>query len=67
MRTNLKCFRIRKQLSQQEIADQIGCSRATYTAIECGKRSGRPAFWEDLQKAFELQNADMWDLMINEE
>lgn len=67
MRTNLKIFRIRQHMSQAEISEKIGCSRATYTAIENGKRAGRPQFWKDLKKAFGLCDADMWKLMMNEE
>lgn len=66
MRTNLKIFRIQKHLSQSEISDLIGCSRATYSAIENGKRCGRQTFWKDLQKAFSLPDSEMWKLMTNE-
>ncbi len=66
MRTNLKIFRVRLHLTQAEIAEKIGCTRATYTAIECGKRDGRKTFWRDLQTAFNIPDADMWALQINE-
>lgn len=66
MRTNLKVFRIRQQLTQDEIADKIGCPRSTYSAIESGQRTGRPAFWQDLQKAFYIPDAEIWGLMKNE-
>lgn len=54
MRTNLKLFRVKQKLSQEQIADKIGCIRATYSAIENAKRNGRQVFWDDLQKAFGL-------------
>lgn len=63
MRTNLKLFRVKMMLSQDEIAEKIGCTRATYSSIESGKRDGRLAFWNDLQKAFGIADADMWALL----
>ena len=66
MRTNLKLYRVKKQLSQDEFAERIGCTRATYSAIESGKRDGRQAFWKDLQHAFAIPDAAMWALMQNE-
>ena len=66
MRTNLKIFRIKQHLSQTEISEKIGCSRATYAAIESGARCGRQTFWKDLQKAFRLPDAEMWELMKND-
>ena len=65
-RTNLKVFRVRKHLSQAEISDKIGCGRATYSAIENGTRNGRTYFWNELQRVFDLPNAEMWELMKNE-
>lgn len=67
MRTNLKVFRIKQHLSQTEISDMIGYSRATYAAIESGKRSGRQQFWKDFQKAFALHDSEMWLLMKNDD
>jgi DNA-binding XRE family transcriptional regulator len=66
MRTQLKIFRIKQHLSQTEISERIGCSRATYAAIESGKRCGRQTFWKDMQKAFDLPDAAMWELMKND-
>ena len=63
MRTNLKLFRVKMMLSQDEIAAKIGCTRATYSSIESGKRDGRLAFWNDLQRAFKIADADMWALL----
>lgn len=66
MRINLKIFRIQQHLSQEEICEKIGCSRATYSAIENGVRNGRQTFWKNFQKAFDLPDSDMWALMKNE-
>lgn len=66
MRINLKLFRVKHNLTQDEFAAKIGCTRATYSSIECGKRAGRKAFWNDLQAAFKISDAEMWALMKNE-
>ena len=62
-RNNLYYFRHKLRLSQQEMADKIGCSRATYSAIETGKQNGRVKFWEDLKTAFNLTDAEKGELM----
>lgn len=68
MRSGLYMYRHRLRLSQQSMADRIGCNRATYAAIETGKRNGRVTFWNDLQKAFNIPDADIGGLMrIDEE
>lgn len=61
-RTNLKLFRVKQGLSQQQIADKIGVMRATYSAVELGKRDARDYFWQELQRAFNIPDADMWAL-----
>lgn len=66
-RTNLKLFRVKNKLSQEEMSAKIGYTRATYAAIESGRRSGHRAFWEDLQRAFDIPNAAMWELMKTDE
>jgi len=63
MRNNLYIFRHGMRLSQQDMADKIGCSRATYSSIECGTRNGTMTFWNKLQKAFEVSDAEIGGLM----
>ena len=63
MRNGLYMFRHKMRLSQQAMADKIGCNRATYAAIEIGKRDGRVQFWEDLKTAFNLTDAEKGELM----
>lgn len=63
MRTNLKLLRIRHNLSQEDMAKLIGCSRATYSAIELGQRDGSLGFWKALKNRFDISSADMWDIM----
>lgn len=67
MRTNLKVLRVKNNLSQESMSQRIGCTRATYSAIECGKRNGRKTFWKDLQSVFGIPDSDMWELMKNDE
>lgn len=62
-RTNLKTLRTKHHLSQTEIAEKLGCGRATYSAIEKGTRHGRQYFWNEVQRVFELTDAEMWELM----
>lgn len=66
MRTNLKVFRVKQNLSQDEISKKIGCKRATYSAIENGKRSGKQSFWKALQNSFGIPDVEMWELMQDE-
>ena len=62
-RTNLKIFRVKQHLTTEEMAQRIGCIRPTYSAIENGKRTGRKAFWNDLQLAFALTDDEIKELM----
>ena len=66
MRTNLKIYRIKQHLSQSEMAEKIGCNRATYAAIESGARNGKQSVWIAFQKAFNLPDTEMWMLMRND-
>jgi len=60
MRTNLKLLRVKHGLTQEGMAEKIGCTRCTYAAIETGARNGRKFFWQSLQKAFGIPDAEMW-------
>lgn len=66
MRMNLKLFRVKQNLTQSEMSDKIGCCRVRYSAIENGSRNGRQDFWNALQKAFNVPESEMWELMKNE-
>ena len=63
MRSGLYMFRHRLRLSQAEMAERIGCSRATYSAIESGTRDGHMTFWNNLKKAFGVSDAEIGGLM----
>lgn len=62
MRTNLKVFRVKKKLTQAQIAEKIGVSRMVYAYVEQGKRGANQEFWDALQRAFEIPDAEMYPL-----
>ncbi|NLC25587.1 MAG: helix-turn-helix domain-containing protein [Fastidiosipila sp.] len=62
-RTNLKVLRVRNSLSQQEMAERLNCTRATYAAIEVGQRDGSKRFWTSVQDKFMIPDCEMWGLM----
>lgn len=66
-RLNLKIFRIRHGLTQAAMAERIGCVRDAYCAIEAGKRDPSISFFYDLQKAFDIPDAEMWELTLHED
>jgi transcriptional regulator with XRE-family HTH domain len=67
-RTALKLFRIAQKMTQEEFAAKVGFSQSRYGLIEQGNRDGTLKFWNALQKAFNIADADMWALTkIDEE
>lgn len=67
MRTNLKVLRVKHQLTQQQLAEKLGVSYATYNLVEQGKRKGSTEFWQRIQALFNLSDAEMWQLYANKE
>lgn len=61
-RTALKVFRIQQKMTQEEFADKFKFSQSRYALIEQGNRDGTLKFWNALQKAFNIADADMWAL-----
>lgn len=61
-RTNLKVFRTAHKLRQTDIAYDLGVSRATYSYIERGLRSGTYEFWSKLQSTYNVPDEDMYAL-----
>lgn len=57
----LKLFRVEMGLTQQKLAEKIGCDRSTYVAIENGLRKGSISFWAKFKAAFPA--ADVRGLM----
>lgn len=65
-RKNLKIFRIEHDLTQNDMANKIGCSRDAYSAIETGSRDPSYDFMEKLQTAFDVPTERMWALLERE-
>lgn len=64
MRINLKLFRVERNMTQEEFADEIGIGRAMYSKIERGDCDGSLAVWMNLQRAFNVPNEEMFNLML---
>lgn len=62
MRTELKKCRIGLHLTQAEFAEKIGVSRATYSFIERGERSGTASFWAGVQRVSKTPDEEMYKL-----
>ena len=67
MRIELKKFRVGNKLNQIEMAKKCGVSRTTYSLIEKGERFGSAAFWDNLQKVFNVADSEMRSLQRTEE
>lgn len=65
-RKNLKIFRIEQDLTQSDMAQKVGCDRASYSAIEVGSRNPSYEFMEKLQTAFNVPSERMWALLERE-
>lgn len=62
IRINLKLFRIKNRLTQNEMADRLNISRSTYVNIENGKSDCTLKFFNSLQREFGIKDEDMWEL-----
>ena len=62
-RIDLKIFRIKQGLTQEEMAKKIGITRQSYIAIENGKRDFKMGTFKKLKKAFNLSEERAWELM----
>ena len=62
MRTNLKVFRIKQTMSQQEMSAKLGYERAYFGHVERGLQNGSAAFWERMQSAFGLTDEQIQEL-----
>ena len=63
----LASFRLQHGLTQEQMAQKVGLTRANYSMIECGARHGSFEFWKRLQDAFNISDSDMWGLMNEEQ
>ena len=66
-RTMLIALRTRHNLTQEQMSDKLEMTRAAYSQIELGSRDGRFDFWQRLQKAFNLSDAETWAILKNED
>ena len=66
-RHNLFMFRCNMRLTQAEMAAKLGVSRATYSFIERGHRSGTADFWAKFKRVFNIPDSEMYSLMKLEE
>lgn len=62
-RKNLKFLRIKNDLTQEQMAEKLEVCKATYNFVETGKRQGNTEFWQNLQKAFDVPDEEMFKLM----
>lgn len=65
-RKRLKLFRIERDLTQSDMALHLGCERATYSAIELGKRNPSFDLMERFKKVFNVPAESMWALWERE-
>ena len=62
MRHELKVFRVKQNLTQQQMAELLGVSVGTYNLVENVIRRGSQKFWLNLQKEFNLDGETVWNL-----
>lgn len=63
IRTNLKVFRIKQGLTQDEFAQKVGYSRSYYRRIENGEYSGALKFWQAVSETFSIPMVEVLELM----
>lgn len=60
MNKTLKIIRVTEDLTQQEMADRLGITRAHYVMIENGRKKGSIDLFRRLQETFNLGDAETW-------
>lgn len=55
----MRKLRVDLNITQEEAAEKMGVSPATYRQVECGLRRGSADFWDKFQEAFEIPNEKM--------
>ena len=65
-RTELKLFRIRQKLTQEQIAEKLGYSRGHYARFENGEADTTLRFLQALQTAFNITFTEAQTLMIRD-
>lgn len=61
-RHNLYMFRCDKRLTQAEMGEKLDVSRQVYANIEKGRNAGSTEFWSNLQRVFDIPDAEMYPL-----
>lgn len=61
-RVGLAMLRAKFDLTQEQFAKRCGVKKANYSLIEQGKRNGTLAFWQSVQREFELTDGQVWNL-----
>ena len=60
---SLKILRVRRGLTQEEMARKLTMSRQAYAKIENGQGDGNITFWSKVQRIFDISSEEMWDLI----
>lgn len=63
MNIELKIKRVQKQMTQNEVAKELGITTPAYSYVESGKRKGSMEMWLKLQEIFEIADEDMWKIV----
>lgn len=63
MRKKLKLFRIERELTQAEMAKELGYSREHYRRVEAGTQNYTRQFEEALQKRFGITHEKATDIL----
>lgn len=66
MRTNLKVFRIKQNMTQAEFANATGYSRCHYAKIESGEKNMPLKLLENIQQNFRISDSELLDLKKND-
>ena len=65
LESNLKKFRKKIKMKQEEVAKIINYSRQYYSCVERGKKRGSVEFYQRIQDKFDLTDAETWVLTKN--
>lgn len=67
MRTNLKIFRVKQNLTQEQFAKEIGYERSSYADVENGKREPSMRFCKAISEAYGVPLTEVVEMMQNDE
>ena len=55
-------LRVDHDLTQEQLAEKCGVSKATINLVENGKNRGSKKLWQKIQEIFNLDGEQMWKL-----